>query len=70
MTQLINQKIEQLSGENNLLKFKYKCIDKECDQLKRLINQQFIEVKKEKNAQDQILKRKIKNFDELKEKET
>jgi hypothetical protein len=41
MTQLIKQKIEQLSGEKDLLKFRYKIIDKECDEVKNEINQKY-----------------------------
>ena len=58
MTQLIKQKIEQLSGEKDLLKFRYKIIDKECDEVKNEINQKYQILKTEKDKYDKELEEK------------
>ena len=42
MTQLIQQKLEQLSGEKHLVKERFKAIDNDVSDTKQLINQEYL----------------------------
>lgn len=70
MTELINQKVDQLQGEKAVVKEKYREIDRECDRIKSEILSKYAGLTNMKQEEDEKLKQCDKTLQELEVKES
>ena len=67
MTELINQKLEQLAGEKNLVKARFKAIDDEVLKRKHIINQDYekkVEYRDQLTHQSELKDEQIAQLDQ------
>ena len=70
MTQLIDQKLEQLAAEKRLVKARFENIDEEVNSQKRVILEEYEELVEERDSLDGEIEEKDQTLKELEEEES